>query len=156
MIYWRARNGGKYGSDGDFSALHNSGGAKLELASQLDFRREKQYAIVSLHSPTDQLTFSILPGEAKTVTLNFYIHQLNGEAEYLRVDSNLSSLYNKLRQTNLPAWCFVQGDLFLCFIIVTHQQSWWFCICGQSPMILATPKGVGTVCRLRKLITCYP
>ena len=99
MIYWRAHNGDKYGSGGDFSALRNSGGAKLELASQLDFRREKQYAIVSLHSPTDQLTFSILPGEAKTVTLNFYIHQLNGEAEYLRVDSNLSSLYNKLRQT---------------------------------------------------------
>ena len=29
--------------------------------------------------------------------------------------------------------------------MVTHQQSWWFCICGQSPMILATPQGVGTV-----------
>ena len=23
--------------------------------------------------------------------------------------------------------------------MVTHQQSWWFCICGQSPMLPATP-----------------
>ena len=27
----------------------------------------------------------------------------------------------------------------------TQQQSWWFCICGQSLMLLATPQGVGTV-----------
>ena len=37
--------------------------------------------------------------------------------------------------------------------IVTHQQSWWFCICGQSPMILATPQGVGTVWHSQKAYT---
>ena len=37
--------------------------------------------------------------------------------------------------------------------IVTHQQSWWFCICGQSPMILATPQGVGTVWHSQRAYT---
>ena len=37
--------------------------------------------------------------------------------------------------------------------IVTHQQSWWVCICGQSPKILATPQGVGTVWHSQRAYT---
>ena len=41
-------------------------------------------------------------------------------------------------------------------IIGTHQQSWWFFRSGQSPKILATPKGVGTVCHLQKDYSLLP
>ena len=40
--------------------------------------------------------------------------------------------------------------------IGTHQQSWWFFRSGQSPKILATPKGVGTSATCKKIIACYP
>ena len=38
-------------------------------------------------------------------------------------------------------------------IIETQQQSCWVCTCGQSPMILATPQGVGTVWHSQRAYT---
>ena len=40
--------------------------------------------------------------------------------------------------------------------IGTPRHSRGFFICGQSPLLLATPQGVGTVCHLRKISACYP
>ena len=40
--------------------------------------------------------------------------------------------------------------------IGTPRHSRGFFICGQSPLLLATPQGVSTVCHLRKISACYP
>ncbi|MCK9223418.1 MAG: hypothetical protein M0Q40_12555 [Limnochordia bacterium] len=111
VLYWRTKKGPGYGADGDFSALMNMPGAKLNITSNMTAAEDKQVAKVTLTNNSHALAFfirlkvytkdsqqlvestyyednyfSILPGKTKTIQLDYYTEDLKGEEAQLIVE----------------------------------------------------------------------
>jgi len=111
MIYWRAKNDNEYGTDAGFTALNTMPGAKLDISATVKEADGTQFITVSAHNPTDALAFfnrfkvynsktnnlfapiyytdnyfSVLPGQTKTITIEYETKSLEGGNPVLIVE----------------------------------------------------------------------
>ncbi|BCM92796.1 exo-beta-D-glucosaminidase [Abditibacteriota bacterium] len=110
-LYWRARNGPKYGADGRFEALNEMPMARLSVRSSIQSVGTQRVVTVGLANPTPYLAFftrlkvyraqsqtlvepcryednyfSLRPHETRTIRLQFAASDLKGEAPRLIVE----------------------------------------------------------------------
>ncbi|MCL2152136.1 MAG: discoidin domain-containing protein [Oscillospiraceae bacterium] len=110
-LYWRSKNDNEYGADTGFTALNSMPAAKLDISASVNEVNGTQFVTVSAHNPTDALAFfnrfkvynsktnnliepvfytdnyfSVLPGQTKTITIEYKTESLDGGNPILIVE----------------------------------------------------------------------